>query len=231
MRLRRSCRAAVSPLSHPCRQSSSTRNRLGGDLEIAGERLALALAPLVVALAQDRRRMDGRDDDRREVRLKEATALLGHLERVAEQRLGRDRAHDDQRLGADHAQLRLEPWVTGADVARVGTLVDAALPAFLEPEVLDRVGEVDVRAVDAGALERLVELAPRRADERMALVVLAVAGRLADEHRARRLPALAEDRLRRVLVEITPATPGCRLPQGCQRQARWQELAGIRHDV
>ena len=63
-------------------------------------------------------------------------------------------------------------------------------------EVLDRVGDVDLVAVDAGGGERLVEQAPRGADERMALFVLLVAGLLADEHDARVTRPLAEDGLR-----------------------------------
>jgi hypothetical protein len=55
-------------------------------------------------------------------------------------------------------------------------LVDAPLRALLELEVLDDVGDVDVGALDADVLERLLELSSGRADEHLAGPVLAVAG-------------------------------------------------------
>jgi len=41
-----------------------SRQRFGGNAQILREQLALGLAGLVVAGAQDRRRVDRRDDDR-----------------------------------------------------------------------------------------------------------------------------------------------------------------------
>ncbi len=53
-----------------------------------------------------------------------------------------------------------------------------------------------------------MEHSPGRADERMPLAILAVAGLLANEHRRGTRAAFAEDRLRRVLVEV--ASPAVR---------------------
>ena len=102
--------------------------------------------------------------------------------------------------GRTDGELGLEPRATGGELARVRLCVQAALAARggLPLEVLDRVGEVDLVAVEAGGGERLVEQAARGADERVALFVLLVAGLLADEHDARVTRALAEDGLRRV---------------------------------
>src|SRR5688500_11558966 len=55
-----------------------------------------------------------------------------------------------------------------------------ALPIF-PLEVLDHVGHVGARAVDAGLAQRPVEELPRRAHERTARQVLVVAGLLAHE--------------------------------------------------
>ena len=67
--------------------------------------------------------------------------------------------------------------------------MDPALAPRLVAEVLDRVGDVDVVAGDAGPLEAPVEHRAGGADERVALDVLAVAGLLADEHQRARARA------------------------------------------
>jgi hypothetical protein len=54
--------------------------------------------------------------------------------------------------------------------------VDAALAAGLPLEVLDDVRHVGARPIDAGCLQRLVEEPAGRADERLAELVLLVAG-------------------------------------------------------
>ena len=64
--------------------------------------------------------------------------------------------------------------------------MDPALAALLELEMLDRIGDVGLGAVDPGLLQRLVEDLPRRADERVAGQILLIAGLFADEHHRRR---------------------------------------------
>src|SRR5205085_2237171 len=97
-------------------QSSTTGECVGGDLQIAGERLALKMARVVVALAQDRRGMDRRDHDLRELAVEQPATLLGDPESVAQQGLAGRRAQDDERLGADLAQLGVQPGTAGADL-------------------------------------------------------------------------------------------------------------------
>ena len=63
--------------------------------------------------------------------------------------------------------------------------MDAALALRRPLEVLDHVGDVDLGAVDARRLQRLVEHAAGRSHERPALLVLLVAGLLAHEHHVR----------------------------------------------
>src|SRR3954452_17486217 len=101
------------------------------------------------------------------------------------------------------------------DVKALRRLVDAPLSALLEVEVLDRVRDIDVFAVDAGSLERLVQLAPGRAHEWAPLAIFAVARHLAYEHHAGLLQPLAEDSLGRPPPQRTAATLA-----GCFTQAR-----------
>jgi len=139
--------------------------------------------------------VDRGEDDGREVALHRLAALLRHAELAAEQRLRGCRAEADQHRRPHDGELRVEPRAAGRDLAPARLLVDAPLPPRRPLEVLDHVRHVGERAVDPGLLERLVEEASGRADERASLAVLAVAGLLADEHGAGAGAALAEDGL------------------------------------
>jgi hypothetical protein len=67
------------------------------------------------------------------------------------------------------------------DLACRGLLVDAALSALLELEVLDGVGDVDAAPVDAGVRHRPLQELAGGPHERPALPVLLVAGLLANK--------------------------------------------------
>src|SRR5512132_546763 len=134
----------------------------------------------------------------------------------AQQRLGRRRPEHHEGAGPDEAKLRVEPRFARVDLAALRALMDAPLAAFLELEVLDDVGDVDVAALDPDGLEGSVELATGRSHERTALAVLAIPGYLPDEHDARPAPPLAKYGLRGVAVQVAPAAPGRRLAQALE---------------
>ena len=108
-------------------------------------------------------------------------------------------ADDDVRL--HRLDLAFDPLVAGVDLALRRGLVQAALAAQLPFEMLDGIGDVEMLAVDAGGLERLIEQPPRRTHERQSLLIFLVARLLADEHHARVRVAGAEYRLRGVRPE------------------------------
>src|SRR5437899_12133488 len=96
--------------------------------------------------------------------------------------------------------------------------MEPSLALWLPLEVLDGVGHVHLGAIDAGGLKGLIEDAAGGSDERLAFLVLAVTRLLADEHHARMLAPLAEDRLRARPVEIAAAAAGRLLAQAVERQ-------------
>ena len=159
-----------------------------------------------------------RCDDRRQVtgRIVHDAAAAQDAELRSQERLRRDRAHQDEHVGRDDVDLGAQPRPAGDDVGSQRTLVEPALAARLPAEVLDGVGEVDAAAIDAGTLERVVEHTPRRADEQRALDVLAVARLLADKRQARLARPLAEHDLRASLPEIAAAAVGGGRAQGGQ---------------
>src|SRR5258706_1873178 len=128
-------------------------------------------------------------------------ALPGDAEPGPEERLGRGGAEGHDERGLHRGELALEPLVAGLDLALCRGLVQAAFAARLPLEVLHRIGDVELRPVEARLMQRLVEDAPGGADERMALAVLDVPGLLADQHDACARTALAENGLRSVLPQ------------------------------
>jgi uncharacterized protein YecE (DUF72 family) len=160
--------------------------------------------------------------------LQDLPALPGHAEALAQERLGGDGSQADDQLRLDHFQLGKQPRPAGSLLARVGLLVQAPFPPRRPLEVLDRVGQVDRFAIDAGLAERLVEQPAGRSHERPALAVFLVAGCLAYEDRPGRDEALAKDRLRAALVEIARLAAGSGAAQRPQGEALGQ---GDRLDV
>src|SRR5690606_12981149 len=96
------------------------------------------------------------------------------------------RAEGHDQFGPEGVELGEEPRAAGVRLPAGGLLVDAPTP-FLELrelEVLDRVGDVDVAALDARPLQGPVEQPSGGAGERLAGLVLVVAGLLPHQDEA-----------------------------------------------
>ena len=96
--------------------------------------------------------------------------------------------------------------------------MNAPLAARLPLEVLDDVGDVDARSVDARVGERAIEEFAGRSDERMTCEIFVVAGLLADEHQLSPRPAFTENGLRPALPEIACVTLARGLANARQRR-------------
>jgi len=93
--------------------------------------------------------------------------------------------------------------------------MDPPLPASDPLEVLDRVGDVGVGAVDARFLQRLVEQPARRPHERPPFEILLVAWLLPHQDQSGGLQAFAEHRLgprspKRARAALTGSLSECR---------------------
>src|SRR5215813_12218531 len=89
-------------------------------------------------------------------RLRKAAAVLRDPELVAEDRLRGGGAEAHEHVRFDQSQLRFEPRAAGVELRGPRRLVDAALAALLELEVLDRVGDVELLARQTRFGERLL---------------------------------------------------------------------------
>src|SRR5437764_4184204 len=132
------------------------------------------MARLVVALAEDRARVNRRRHALGELGVDPGAALLRDAELLAEQRLRRGRAEADEHARPHDGELGLEPRPAGRLLGPARLRVDPPLASGLPLEVLDHVRDIRLVSRDPGSLERLVEQPARRADERAALPVLLV---------------------------------------------------------
>ena len=127
--------------------------------------------------------MDRRDDGIRPLGFHRHAAFLHHAERCTQEGLrGRGaKAEDDAR--SNDRDLVGEPREAGANFGAVWRFVDAPLRLrFARPfEVFDRVGDVDVVAIDARRVERAIEEPARGSDERATGAIFCVSRLLPDD--------------------------------------------------
>lgn len=169
----------------------------GGECQV-GHELSARLVALWMAHPQDGGRVPGREGVRIGTELAPLAALARQSEGIAEQGLGRHGAEGDEDLRTHARQFGRQPGTTGFLFGGIRTLVQPRLAALLELEMLDSVGEVQVRGIDARLGEHLVQQVSCRADEWRALQVFLRAWLLADEHHSGIAGTGAEDSLRGV---------------------------------
>ena len=120
---------------------------------------------------------------------------------AAEQAARRARAERHDQLRLHDRALLLEPPFAALDLVGVRLLVQTALAARLELEMLHGIGDKCLSARNAGVGERAIEQSSGRPDERLAGEVLLVARLLADQHHACAAGALARHRLGGICVQ------------------------------
>src|SRR2546427_10786776 len=164
----------------------------------------------------------------RPARGKEPAAVPEQAEIGGDDRARRRRAEADEHLGLDRRDLGLHPGAAGRELAQTRRLVDAALAALDELEVLDRVRDIEPLPVQPHLDQRAVEYLARRADERRALQILLIAGLLADEDDAGIGCGPAAHRLGRGAVEGAAPAAGPPPPPAGGPGPPWNEPRGAR---
>src|SRR5207245_1377167 len=143
-------------------------------------------------------------------------------------RAGRRSAEADEYLRLDQGQLGFEPRTSGLELVRPWCLMDSALATLLELEVLDRVGDVELLALEPRFGQRLVKHLAGRTDERRALPIFLIPRLFSDEHDPCGGRAPAEDGLRGVAVQIAAGTARGSRAELAERRARWGDVAPAR---
>ena len=135
--------------------------------------------------------------------------------RWAENGLASGRSKTKEQFWPNEPQLRFQPRTAGGDFARVRFLVNASFAARLPFEMLHRVCDVDLPAIDSGFFERAIHNFSRRSDKRFAGHILVIAGLLPEQHNRRALRAFAENSLRRSFVKRTSRATSRRFAHLC----------------
>ena len=155
------------------------------------------------------------------------SARFHDAKRAAQKRLRGycSKTNDDLRF--DERDLVLKPREAGANLARVRRFMQTTRRTCLSRplEVLHRVGDVDVVAIDSSFVERAVEKFSGRPDEGPSRFVLGVAGLFTDDDHTGSRRTFAEDRLRSALEQVATATAFRRRAQLRERRARWNEVS------
>ncbi len=101
--------------------------------------------------------MDRGHDPGRKLRFEDFSAFPRDAKGRAEERLGRGRAEADESFWPNDTQFRFHPGPAGGDITRIWLLMNAAFPARLPFEVLDRVRHVNRVAIDPRVFQRAIE--------------------------------------------------------------------------
>lgn len=112
------------------------------------------------------------------------------------------------RSGAE-LKFSAQPPRATLDFTGVRFVMKAPFAASFELEVLDRIGHVTERTVDAGFLQTLVDQPARGSDERLAGDVLLISWLFANWYNSRLGRAFAEHGLGGMFIEIAAFTGVC----------------------
>ena len=111
----------------------------------------------------------------------EFAALFGHAKIFSQHSLRRGCAQTNHDFGPHRFQFGIEPRSAGGNLQRIRLLVDAAFAARLPLEMLHRIGDENLFAVDAHLIESFIEHATGRADEGMPGEIFFIARLLAQK--------------------------------------------------
>src|SRR4051812_1434331 len=140
--------------------------------QIGNEVLERLVAGLVPALAQDRRGMDGRKDAHTLCRMQHLAADGTEGHRLSHQPAQRRDAERDRQGWMHELELLAKPPAADVDF-RVGRpLVQTALAAPLELEMLHRIGDIERLPREPRLFQRAVENTAGRPDEGLAHQIL-----------------------------------------------------------
>jgi hypothetical protein len=111
----------------------------------------------VIRRSQNGRGMDSGHHVRSKSGFKKFSALFRYAKFWAEQGLSGGGAEHDDYLRLDERDLSLEPGTASRNFLRVRFFVNAAFAARLLLKMFDNIGDVSLRAIDAGFFQSAVE--------------------------------------------------------------------------
>ena len=111
-------------------------------------------------------------------RWKDLAAVFGEAKLRAEQILRSCRSEADNYLRLHGLNLHFEPGTAGRDFERVRLFVKPELATWFPFEMLHRISDVDLPAINSCGFQALFEELPSRPDKRPSLLIFAIPGLL-----------------------------------------------------
>ena len=146
------------------------------------------------------------------IRSKYLAAVLCQSKLCTEQTLRRSCTEADNELRTNGGNLRFQPWAAGRYFKRVWFLMQANLAAQFPFEMLHSIGDVHVGPIDACGLEAFIKQLTGWSDERLSLLVFAIAGLFSHQENSGMGPAFPKDDLRRFPIEVASTALPCGFP-------------------
>jgi hypothetical protein len=160
------------------------------------------------------------------IRWKYLSAVLCESKLCTEQALRRSCTQADNEVGTDSRNLRFQPWAAGRYFKRVWFLMQPNPAARFPFEVLHGVGDVHLSSIDPRGLEAFVKQLTSWSDERLPLLVFAIAGLLSYQQNSGMGSAFPKDDLRRLPIKVASTTLFGRFPQAIEVMSGGKELEG-----
>jgi hypothetical protein len=146
------------------------------------------------------------------IRWKYLAAVLCQSKLGTEQTLRRGCAQTDNELRTNGGNLCFQPRTAGRYFKRVWFLMQPNLAARFPFEMLNSIGDVHVGPIDACGLEAFIKQLTGWSDERLPLLVFAIAGLFSHQENSGMGSALPKDDLRRFPIEVTSTALPCGFP-------------------
>ncbi len=106
----------------------------------------------------------------------------------------------DDELRTNGGDLRFEPWAAGRNFKRVWLLVQPDFAPRFPLEMLHRIGDVDLGAIDAGGLQALIKQLTGRPNKRLSLLIFAITRLFAHQKNSGMGSAFAKNDLGRIAI-------------------------------
>ena len=191
------------------------------DPQIVDEELHFAVTGLIIRSPQNRGRVHRSRNRTPVAKREQLPALLRHAEAAPKERLRSGCAQADHDLRLDDLNFCIQPGPAGGDLQRIRLLVNSTLAARLPFEVLHRVGDVGLLAIDTRLDQRLIEQRAGRTDERLAFKSSLSPGCSPDEHHLGMTRYLRQrPSAFRATTGRRPCNPWRRCPKFLQRRTR-----------
>jgi hypothetical protein len=154
------------------------------------------------------------------------SAVLCQSKLCTEQTLRRSCTQADNELRTDGGNLRFQPWAAGRNFKRVWFLMQPNLAPRFPFEMLHSVGDVHLSSIDACGLKALVKQLTGWPDERLPLLVFAIAGLFPHQENSGTGSAFPKDDLRRFPIKVASTASLCCFPQAVEVMVGREELQG-----